>query len=68
MPRVGDKAPEFSAATDHGTVVSLRDFRGKKIVLYFYPKDDTPGCTREACAFRDKCTVGPSWASSARPS
>ncbi|MDQ7859767.1 MAG: thioredoxin-dependent thiol peroxidase [Armatimonadota bacterium] len=53
MPTVGDRAPEFSAETDAGTRVSLRDFRGKKVVLYFYPKDDTPGCTKEACAFRD---------------
>jgi peroxiredoxin Q/BCP len=50
---VGDRAPEFSALTDAGTRVSLRDFRGKKVVLYFYPRDDTPGCTKEACAFRD---------------
>lgn len=49
----GDAAPDFSAATDEGHFVSLSDFRGKKLVLYFYPKDDTPGCTREACAFRD---------------
>ncbi len=53
MLKVGDRAPEFTAATDAGTPVSLKDFRGKKIVLYFYPKDDTPGCTREACNFRD---------------
>jgi peroxiredoxin Q/BCP len=50
---VGDPAPDFSAETDTGARVSLADFRGKKVVLYFYPKDDTPGCTREACAFRD---------------
>jgi peroxiredoxin Q/BCP len=49
----GDKAPDFKAATDDGTTVSLKDFRGKKIILYFYPKDDTPGCTQEACDFRD---------------
>lgn len=53
MPTVGDRAPEFSALTDAGTRVSLRDFRGKKVVLYFYPRDDTPGCTKQACAFRD---------------
>ncbi len=53
MLKVGDRAPEFTAATDAGMPVSLKDFRGKKIVLYFYPKDDTPGCTREACNFRD---------------
>jgi len=49
----GEKAPEFTLATDGGEKVSLKDFRGKNVVLYFYPKDDTPGCTREACAFRD---------------
>jgi peroxiredoxin Q/BCP len=53
VPTVGDRAPEFSALTDAGTRVSLRDFRGKKVVLYFYPRDDTPGCTKQACAFRD---------------
>ena len=49
----GDAAPEFSAATNGGGNVSLADFRGKNVILYFYPKDDTPGCTKEACAFRD---------------
>ncbi len=49
----GDAAPDFSAETDDGRRVSLADFRGRKLVLYFYPKDDTPGCTKEACAFRD---------------
>ena len=53
MPEVGEPAPEFTVKTDTGTTVSLRDFRGKKVVLYFYPQDDTPGCTREACDFRD---------------
>ena len=51
--QVGDPAPEFEAAADDGSTVRLRDLRGKNIVLYFYPKDDTPGCTKEACAFRD---------------
>ena len=51
--KVGDPAPEFEAASDDGSTVRLRDLRGKNIVLYFYPKDDTPGCTKEACAFRD---------------
>jgi peroxiredoxin Q/BCP len=51
--REGDPAPEFSTTTDEGTHMSLRDFRGKPVVLYFYPKDDTPGCTIEACEFRD---------------
>ncbi len=50
---VGTKAPAFTAQTDTGTKVKLSDFKGKNIVLYFYPKDDTPGCTKEACAFRD---------------
>jgi len=49
----GDKAPEFSAAANGGSKVSLADFKGKNVVLYFYPKDDTPGCTKEACSFRD---------------
>lgn len=49
----GDPAPDFSAETDSGAVVSLRELKGKAVVLYFYPKDDTPGCTKEACAFRD---------------
>ena len=49
----GDKAPDFTATDGDGKTVRLKDFRGKKVVLYFYPKDDTPGCTKEACAFRD---------------
>src|SRR3989304_9667025 len=49
----GMKAPEFLLNDDAGKEISLRQFSGKKIVLYFYPKDDTPGCTVEACAFRD---------------
>jgi thioredoxin-dependent peroxiredoxin len=53
MVDVGEKAPEFSMATDSGGTVSLAALKGKKVVLYFYPKDDTPGCTKEACAFRD---------------
>ena len=50
---VGDKAPEFSASTDGGGTASLKALKGKKVILYFYPKDDTPGCTTEACGFRD---------------
>jgi peroxiredoxin Q/BCP len=50
---VGDKAPDFSMPTDGGGAVSLSGLKGKKVVLYFYPKDDTPGCTKEACTFRD---------------
>ncbi len=49
----GDRAPEISAPDQSGAVVSLEDFRGKPVVLYFYPRDDTPGCTKEACGFRD---------------
>src|SRR5579859_8029601 len=49
----GDKAPGFTAPTQDGSTVSLSDFLGKPVVLYFYPRDDTPGCTKEACAFRD---------------
>ncbi len=51
--RVGDPAPAFSAATNGGGRVSLADYLGRNVILYFYPKDDTPGCTKEACAFRD---------------
>ncbi|OGW87151.1 MAG: hypothetical protein A3C35_03080 [Omnitrophica bacterium RIFCSPHIGHO2_02_FULL_46_11] len=49
----GDKAPDFSLPSSDGPTVSLKDLKGKSIVLYFYPKDDTPGCTKEACDFRD---------------
>ena len=49
----GDKAPDFAVPDAEGNMVRLKDLRGKKIVLYFYPKDDTPGCTKEACSFRD---------------
>ncbi|GIV34098.1 MAG: peroxiredoxin [Chitinophagales bacterium] len=49
----GDKAPAFKAKDQSGKTVSLSDFKGKKVILYFYPKDDTPGCTKEACSFRD---------------
>ncbi|MDT7042658.1 thioredoxin-dependent thiol peroxidase [Candidatus Nitronereus thalassa] len=51
--KVGQKAPAFSLPNQDGKIVSLSDFKGKKVVLYFYPKDDTPGCTKESCAFRD---------------
>jgi peroxiredoxin Q/BCP len=50
---IGDKAPDFAAHDQNGNPVSLKQFKGKKVVLYFYPKDDTPGCTKEACSFRD---------------
>lgn len=49
----GVKAPDFTLADKDGREVSLHDFAGKKVVVYFYPKDNTPGCTRQACAFRD---------------
>ncbi len=51
--RVGQMAPAFTLLSDEGQSVSLVDFRGQHVVLYFYPKDDTPGCTKESCAFRD---------------
>lgn len=50
---IGDKAPDFKGIDQDGKTVSLKDFKGKKLVLYFYPKDDTPGCTAEACNLRD---------------
>lgn len=53
MVSEGDPAPDFRLPADDGRMYTLTDFRGKKVVLYFYPKDDTPGCTREACSFRD---------------
>jgi Peroxiredoxin len=49
----GMEAPDFELKDQKGNVISLKNFRGKKVVLYFYPKDDTPGCTKEACSFRD---------------
>lgn len=49
----GAKAPDFTLASDQGGKVKLKDLKGRPVVLYFYPRDDTPGCTREACAFRD---------------
>jgi peroxiredoxin Q/BCP len=51
--RVGVKAPDFTLPTGDGSTISLKDMKGKKVVLYFYPKDDTSGCTKEACSFRD---------------
>jgi len=53
MPSAGSPAPDFALVSDGGTMVRLHDLRGRAVVLYFYPKDDTPGCTVEACAFRD---------------
>ncbi len=52
-PMVGTKAPAFTAPASDGRIVRLADLKGKIVVLYFYPKDDTPGCTKEACGFRD---------------
>lgn len=52
-PKPGDPAPDFSGLTTDGTKVALKDFRGRKLVLYFYPMDDTPGCTAQACSLRD---------------
>ena len=54
MIEVGKKAPEFSLLNQDGKKISLKDYLGKKVVLYFYPKDDTSGCTKEACNFRDE--------------
>ena len=51
--RIGDLAPDFTALDDRGERISLSDFKGRVVVLFFYPKDDTPGCTVEACSFRD---------------
>ena len=52
-PKVGDLAPNFRLPSTRGKEVTLKEFRGKDVILYFYPKDDTPGCTAEACSFRD---------------
>ncbi|MFC3198823.1 thioredoxin-dependent thiol peroxidase [Parapedobacter deserti] len=52
-PKVGDSAPAITAKNQHGDTVSLSDFKGRKVILYFYPKDNTPNCTDEACSFRD---------------
>jgi peroxiredoxin Q/BCP len=54
MPEAGQDAPAFSLADQEGTTYASKDLKGKWVVLYFYPKDDTPGCTREACSFRDE--------------
>jgi len=54
MLKVGDKAPGFKLSSDSGDSVSLKDFAGMRVILYFYPKDMTPGCTVEACDFRDQ--------------
>jgi len=56
MLKEGDAAPDFTVKDQNGTNVKLADFRGRRVVLYFYPKDDTPGCTKEACSLRDSFT------------
>lgn len=53
---IGDKAPSFDYPTDNDGKASLDDYKGKKLVIYFYPKDDTPGCTKESCAFNENLT------------
>ncbi|MDB2683051.1 thioredoxin-dependent thiol peroxidase [Alphaproteobacteria bacterium] len=53
----GDKAPDFDSITDGGGTAKLSDYKGKKLILYFYPKDNTPGCTTESCDFRDNLTA-----------
>ncbi len=53
MPSVGDPAPDFEGATQDGDTLRLKNYRGRKLALYFYPKDETPGCTRQACSLRD---------------
>lgn len=57
MIKAGDKAPAFSLPSGDGTTISLRDFKGKKVVLYFYPKDNTSGCTKEACSFQENLSA-----------
>ncbi len=57
MLKEGDKAPDFTSKNQNGDEVKLSDFTGKRVVLYFYPKDDTPGCTKEACSLRDSFDV-----------
>jgi peroxiredoxin Q/BCP len=54
MPQVGDKAPDFNSLDQTGKKVALKEFKGKTVLLYFYPKDNTPGCTKQACSLRDR--------------
>ncbi len=54
---IGDMAPDFTLSDEDGNAVSLKDYRGKKVIVYFYPKDDTSGCTTQACGFRDQYPV-----------
>jgi thioredoxin-dependent peroxiredoxin len=55
--KVGDVAPDFETMTDKGEKIKLSSYKGKRVILYFYPKDDTPGCTTQACGFRDNYPV-----------
>jgi peroxiredoxin Q/BCP len=55
--KIGDQAPEFTLPDETGKPVSLSDFRGKRVVVFFYPRDNTPGCTAQACGFRDEFSV-----------
>ncbi len=57
MIQEGETAPDFTLLSDQGEEITLSDLRGKKVVLYFYPRDDTPGCTKEACSFRDDYSI-----------
>lgn len=57
MLKTGDMAPEFTLTSDSGEKINLKDYRGKKVILYFYPKDNTSGCTKEACDFRDSIKI-----------
>ena len=54
MPETGEKAPDFEAIDQEGKKITLKQFKGKTVILYFYPKDNTPGCTKEACSLRDR--------------
>ena len=56
IPQIGDKAPDFETFDQDGKKISLKQFKGKPVVFYFYPKDNTPGCTKEACSLRDRHT------------
>ena len=57
MIKIGDNAPAFSLPSGNGTTISMKDFKGKKIVVYFYPKDNTSGCTKEACSFQENLSL-----------
>ena len=57
MLKIGTKAPDFNLLSGEGKIIRLKDLAGKKIILYFYPKDNTPGCTKEACSFEDNITA-----------